>query len=355
MSNPATPMNANAPSSSSGGAGSPDSAPRRNSKRPKYSRFTQQELPACKPILTPKWVISAFMLVTIVFIPIGLASLFASRDVVEIIDRYDNACLQGSKSEKVQFIQSNANKTCVRSLTVRKRMKQPIYVYYQLDSFYQNHRRYVKSRSDSQLRNRGDENQTSDCKPENDANGMAIVPCGLVAWSLFNDTYSFSTGSNQQLPVNKRHISWKSDREDKFGSDVFPKNFQNGSLIGGGRLNESLPLSEQEDLIVWMRTAALPTFRKLYGKIEVDIEAGETINVRLENNYNTYSFSGKKKLVLSTTSWLGGKNNFIGIAYLAVGGLCLLLATTFTLIYLVKPRHLGDPTYLSWNRNPGGH
>ncbi|KVI10242.1 Protein of unknown function DUF284, transmembrane eukaryotic, partial [Cynara cardunculus var. scolymus] len=294
MSNPTTPMNANAPSSSSGGAGSPDSAPRRNSKRPKYSRFTQQELPACKPILTPKWVISAFMLVTIVFIPIGLASLFASRDVVEIIDRYDNACLTGSKSDKVQSIQSvSTNKTCFRSLTVRKRMKQPIYVYYQLDNFYQNHRRYVKSRSDSQLRNRGDENQTSDCKPENDVNGMAIVPCGL--------------------------------------------------------------LSEQEDLIVWMRTAALPTFRKLYGKIEVDIEAGETINVIVGNHYNTYSFSGKKKLVLSTTSWLGGKNNFIGIAYLAVGGLCLLLATTFTLIYLVKPRHLGDPTYLSWNRNPGGH
>ncbi|KAI7727012.1 hypothetical protein M8C21_030488, partial [Ambrosia artemisiifolia] len=88
------------------------------------SRFTQQELPACKPILTPKWVgnfvfsnvISAFLLVTIVFIPIGLASFFASRDVVEIIDRYDNACVQGSQSQKLQFIQSNANKTCVRSL-----------------------------------------------------------------------------------------------------------------------------------------------------------------------------------------------------------------------------------------------
>ncbi|KAH1122352.1 hypothetical protein J1N35_005512, partial [Gossypium stocksii] len=33
--------------------------------------------------------ISAFMLVSIVFIPIGVVSLFASRDVVEIIDRYE--------------------------------------------------------------------------------------------------------------------------------------------------------------------------------------------------------------------------------------------------------------------------
>ena len=30
-------------------------------------------------------------------------------------------------------------------------MKAPVYVYYELDNFYQNHRRYVKSRSDSQL------------------------------------------------------------------------------------------------------------------------------------------------------------------------------------------------------------
>ena len=30
-------------------------------------------------------------------------------------------------------------------------MKQPIMVYYQIDNFYQNHRRYVKSKSDKQL------------------------------------------------------------------------------------------------------------------------------------------------------------------------------------------------------------
>lgn len=97
-------------------------------------------------------------------------------------------------------------------------------------------------------------------------------------------------------------------------------------------------LSEQEDLIVWMRTAALPTFRKLYGKIETDLNPGETIQVTVINNYNTYSFNGKKKLVLSTTSWLGGKNDFLGIAYLTVGALCFFLALSFTIVYFIKPR-----------------
>ncbi|KAK6947190.1 CDC50/LEM3 family, partial [Dillenia turbinata] len=305
------------------------------------SKFTQQELPACKPILTPKWVITAFTIVGIIFIPIGIASLSASNDVVEIVDRYETACIpedsSGSKDAKIRFIQGNSSKTCNRTLTVPKHMKNPIYVYYQLDNFYQNHRRYVKSRNDQQLRSNDSASETDGCKPEAEANGQPIVPCGLIAWSLFNDTYNFQK-NNAQLAVKKKGISWKSDRDHKFGKDVYPKNFQQGSLIGGASLNESYPLSDQEDLIVWMRTAALPTFRKLYGKIEVDLEANDVIQVTLENRYNTYSFNGKKKLVLSTTTWLGGKNDFLGIAYLAVGGLCLFLALSFTGIYFVKPR-----------------
>ncbi|KAL5052647.1 hypothetical protein RYX36_033329 [Vicia faba] len=87
-------------------AGSSDpTANRPQTKRPKYSKFTQQELPACKPILTPQAVISAFLIVTIVFIPIGVASLIASRDVVEIVDRYEDACVPSNWTDKVAFIQ----------------------------------------------------------------------------------------------------------------------------------------------------------------------------------------------------------------------------------------------------------
>ena len=86
------------------------------------------------------------------------------------------------------------------------------------------------------------ESDVDACKPEDMANGLPIVPCGLIAWSLFNDTYSFSR-NKQQLTVNKKDISWKSDREHKFGKNVFPKNFQNGSLKGGATLNTSKPVS----------------------------------------------------------------------------------------------------------------
>ncbi|XP_022143384.1 ALA-interacting subunit 5-like [Momordica charantia] len=328
----------------------------KKSKKPKYSRFTQQELPACKPILTPGWVITSFVAVGIIFIPIGIVSLFASEQVVEIVDRYDQDCLPSQySSNPLTFIKdSKTNKTCSRRLIVPKPMKGPVYIYYQLDNFYQNHRRYVKSRSDTQLRSRAAEADTKTCAPESTiGNGAPIVPCGLIAWSLFNDTYGFSM-KNKVLDVSKKDIAWKSDQEKKFGSDVYPKNFQTEGLIGGAKLNASLPLSQQEDLIVWMRTAALPTFRKLYGKIEGDFDANDEITVVIENNYNTYSFGGKKKLVLSTTSWIGGKNDFLGIAYLSVGGVCLFLAITFILLYVIKPRPLGDPSYLSWNRNAAG-
>lgn len=106
----------------------------------------------------------------------------------------------------------------------------------------QNFSRYVKSRSDQQLLHGLGSNKTSLCKPEQSNNGLPIVPCGLVAWSLFNDTYNFIRGKSE-LNVNRKNIAWKSDRDHKFGKHVYPFNFQNGTLIGGGKLNSSVPVS----------------------------------------------------------------------------------------------------------------
>ena len=89
---------------------------------------------------------------------------------------------------------------------------QPVYVYYQLDNFYQNHRRYVKSRSNEQLQGEYIEvADLDDCDPiktnadlgrptaydgstdlqSEENKGKPAFPCGLVAKSFFNDTFTF--------------------------------------------------------------------------------------------------------------------------------------------------------------------
>ncbi|KAK4386464.1 putative ALA-interacting subunit [Sesamum angolense] len=240
---------------------------------------------------------------------------------------------------------------CTSVIHIPKLMKAPIFIYYQLDNYYQNHRRYVKSRSDRQLLHGLKHHDLSSCAPEDFNHGLPVVPCGLIAWSLFNDTYSFFRGIDE-MKVNRKNIAWKSDRDHKFDKQVYPFNFQNGTLSGGAHLDPKIPLSDQEDLIVWMRTSALPTFRKLYGRIEEDLDADDIITVKLLNNYNTYSFTGSKKLVLSTSSWLGGHNNFLGMACISVGVSFIFVAFVFMLIHVKNPRPYGDTTNLSWNWKP---
>lgn len=148
-------------------------------------------------------VILTFLAAGVVFIPLGVICLFASQGVcelnecylsffshlcfldyvlstcfiisymkvVEIVDRYDTDCVpESSRANKVAYIQSEGNKMCNRTITVRqhllldrvvsvsygcftnlslflqvtKTMKHPIYVYYQLENYYQNHRRYCQ-------------------------------------------------------------------------------------------------------------------------------------------------------------------------------------------------------------------
>ena len=70
-----------------------------------------------------------------------------------------------------------------------------VYMYYSLNNFYQNHRRYVKSRDDYQLLG-SDVPYSSlsvDCEPYRgiknssvSGDGIAYAPCGAIANSIFN-------------------------------------------------------------------------------------------------------------------------------------------------------------------------
>ena len=115
---------------------------------------------------------------------------------------------------------------------------------------------------------------------------------------------------------------------------------------GGGNITGYV--AQDQQFMVWMRLAPLPSLRKLAGVINgVTLQAGDTLQVSVVNQYNSFAFDGEKWLVASTATWLGLENPFLGIVFLVTG--CLAVATG--LVYLVvatwvRPRALGDLSVL---------
>lgn len=241
----------------------------------------------------------------------------------------------------------------------------------------------MKSRSDDQLAGESG-GDMSDCKPKlyqhagnnMDEDSLLINPCGLTAWSLFNDTFKViipgltRSGDScvqirkdsQLLEMSEEGIAWESDIKHLFG-DHEPQNFNNEPQFrGGGQINGTpIPstnslihilgkVNEDEHFIVWMRNAWLTKFRKLYGIIDEPLSEGDVLTITIENLYNTYLFGGKKRIILSTTSWMGSRNLFIGYVFIVSGCVCLLMAVVYLILHIQFPRELGDERFLSWKR-----
>jgi Cell cycle control protein len=58
-------------------------------------------------------------------------------------------------------------------------------------------------------------------------------------------------------------------------------------------------------------------------------------------------YHGTKAILISTRTVLGGKNPFFGIAYVVVGGICVLLGVAFTIAHSIRPRY-GTPDGISF-------
>jgi hypothetical protein len=171
---------------------------------------------------------------------------------------------------------------CILSINIPNDIQPPILFYYRLTNFYQNHRRYVKSVDIQQLkgdvRTAGDLS-SGDCDPLDVApNGKPYYPCGLIANSMFNDTFgnltldnAIKTGDGNDITsydMTVQGTSWAHEGDlygkTKYTPDqvVPPPNWQEQYRNG---TYDTLPdLHTWEQFQVWMRTAGLPTFSKLY-------------------------------------------------------------------------------------------
>jgi len=332
------------------------------SKKPNESDFSQQKLPAWQPILTAGTVLPAFFVIGIAFVAIGVGLLHFSNEVLEYNVDYTQCKTDNGNGEhcwKVINESTTPHPTCecIVNIEIDQKMAQPVYMYYGLTNFYQNHRRYVKSRDESQLLGDVEKEPNSDCTPFAKLGNKTIVPCGAIANSLFNDTIQLLKDDESEIDMTKKGIAWESDKKYKFRNPEVPHPYINltdylkdktesppnwkKKLWELDETDESNNGLVNEDLIVWMRTAAFPNFRKLYRKINADLEKG-TYKLKIAYNYRVDQFAGTKSIYLSQTSILGGKNPFLGVTYIVVGCICLLIGIAFLIIHIKYGRLTRD-------------
>lgn len=317
-----------------------------------------------KPFISNKKNISniyIYIYTSIFFILIGIFIKINNNNNFEYKFVYDSY----KKNNIDKNIINNLNSNIISiEILIKNNIKAPLYVYYELNNFYQNHKRYVNSYSINQLK--GDDlnyNQLKDdCYPLtrlNNENPVLLNPCGLIANSFFNDVINLVSSPINGIYMDENGISLDSDNENKFSqpnsfiysivnntnlyscNDILGNNkkYQNCKTYYDKKesiyyyywypndeninyLYESYPEIinpiegvTNEHFIVWFKAAGLNKFRKLYGIINNDLSIGDRLIFDIELNYNITYFNGKKSLILSNLSKFGTKDGTNTLGY----------------------------------------
>lgn len=335
----------------------------------------------------------------------GIVIRKQSNDIVEMKTIYESHLRDGPAADITGCeIGDNPNgmyladpqQTCQITMKVPddRDMQPPILVHYELYNFYQNYRRYTNSRDQYQLFGSVTQGkvEADACAPLAEIDGIKINPCGLIANTLFNDVIKLESivGPDGQAvenaPLVETGIAWASDLEWKYRQPEGFKSEQCASCdecdcTEGGwscsepyvdddgdcwryyypedettqYLHETYPMVVSplegvlnEHFVVWMRTAALPQFRKLYGYIETPIPAGSTLTFSVQANWAVQRSEGAKALIVSESYIFGGKNHWLGTLFIVVGAIAAGLGLLFLAKELIWPRKMGDRMYLKF-------
>ncbi|AGO11591.1 AaceriADL192Wp [[Ashbya] aceris (nom. inval.)] len=364
---------------------------KQKSRRPKDTRFTQQRIASVNHVATPRTVIPVYLVLAVVFAAAGAVLLLQSRRVDEVIMYYHDCETRAPQGRFAEMAADHYSQlfhkmptfgrapqwryepprdvsedgACHLRFQVPYTLEGPIHVSYLIENFYANHRRFVLSFSEEQINGK---NVTFDdvydsvginCRPlvANDE-GKLYYPCGLIANSMFNDSFPLSldgVGRTANYSLSDRDINW-SDDKNRFRKtsyspkDVVPPPYWHKRFPNGYNETNMPNIEEWEEFQNWMRTSTLPKFSKLIRRGKSALPAGEyEINIGLHWPVDGWN-DGKKAVYLSTTNSTGGHNDFLGIAYLAGSAVCCLIAVSILVARFFGGRKIGDPRLLSWNK-----
>eukprot|EP00759_Apiculatamorpha_spiralis_P053138 PhF_6_TR6110/c0_g1_i2/m.9007 len=349
---------------------------------PHEGDFKQQNLSAWNPEYSPAHVTCTMIFVAVVLIPVGAMILIANSNTPEVIVDYGS--VQNCKYDDNIFVDAGLGlrkpvgcKPIQIRFEITQTMSAPVLMYYKLTNFYQNYRRYAKSRSDRQML--GEDATMSDiedCKPFHLVAGRKIYPCGAIAWSMFNDSlrlYRVTGATTQELICDsdlvatknfcrKNGISWSGDRDifaaltpaiaAKRGDTVTNlgvANHENIYVKNGWYENEpghSIPHPNDEDFLVWRKTSSKPTFQKPFRYIDTDLTPGMYM-LEVTQKFPTSEFGGGKAMVLSSEGWIGAKDTTTGVGFEVLGALCLAWALALLLLQGLKKRKNAATTMMN--------
>lgn len=244
----------------------------------------QQNLKRCRIRTVPCCNSIAFCLISILyaffFCYFGLSAYFAEV----IITEYDNICL--------------SNLTCHLDIEIPNTMNPPVFLYYKVTNFLQNHIDIASSYNSKMLR--GDfVSETKDlesCNPYiyvNDSESISniLVPCGKLSQLVFNDTFTITDGAH----FSDEGIALRNDLSSVYQQVNSNYSRSNQSLENTGIFPKGI---QNEHYIVWMRNSPFGSFWKLYAKSNEQILAGTT-KIDIQNRFLTESYDGKKYIILS--------------------------------------------------------
>lgn len=393
------------------------------SRRPANTPFKQQQLPSTQPTLSPTFVITSLCLFGLLFIILGAAVLVESDAIQSIEVEYSNSqrCAWSDRRYRPGW----GCEPLLLNFTVTKTLPAPVFMYYKIEGFNQNNRRFVRSVSNTQLSGNTDYSaaEKNDCQPFKNpsdrvdfaassgpqyANASArersipaarYHPCGLVPWSLFNDTaVLFRLNGNPAAPSDremicdggafndignptnlenvgrceKRGIAWSTvagviynpvpnvdenpellttygwrdacenlitnpSLSDELGDVNWLMYACNGWYVG--EPGHQIPNPINEDLWVWNRIASYTTFKKMYRRITVDLTPGQ-YQLRVVQRWDVSSFGARKWFVVETAGWMGSKNFFLGALFIAAGCTCVAIAAAFLAKHWAQPPRL---------------
>lgn len=309
------------------------------SRKPSASAFSQQTLPDWSPTIGEReWIQIYYFLASLMFI---LGSVLCAEYVQhrEWSYVYDG---ENADFTECQITSANKGKICQIGFNFDEDVSGPLYVYYGLTNFHQNNRRYTKSVMTDMLTGStviDEDSADLYCYPLQYNGTRMLYPCGLQANTYFNDGFVVSHATTLSSELDKDGITFDAEDskftqvdgfmyasytagqtcQDVLGTGVTESDC--GTYTDSGTsyyyyypnsdtyqyLHETFPQINplrgvtDESFVVWMRLSSFANFRKQIGKIDTDVNAGESLQFAVANNFDVSSFSGSKSLIITTS------------------------------------------------------